>query len=460
MKQNIIILIIFLIGSLTELSCQKLIQVDPPKDTLIQKTIFQNNDIATSAVTGIYRNMASVGFSSGNNTSITSICGLTADELNSHSTNLTEFYENQIVSSNTNVSTSLYFAPYQNIYTANTILEGLEAPNEITPPVKSQLQGEALFIRAFTYFYLVNMFGPVPLQLSSDYRITNIAPRVPVTLVYQQIIDDLKSAEGLLKDPYVTTERVRPNLAAVQALMARVYLFMKDWENAEKYASLVINKTNLYNLVDLDAVFLKNSKEAIWQLMPSAVSGNSNEGSLFILIATPINVSLNSGFALNGFEPNDNRKIAWVKSFTNATGTYYFPYKYKARTPTPVTEYSMVMRLAEQFLIRAEARTQQNNNLNGAIDDLDMIRKRAGIALIKTTNPNISPQDLLIAIQRERKVELFAEWGHRWFDLKRTETAEAVLKPIKPKWQSTDILFPIPQAEITANHNITQNDGY
>jgi hypothetical protein len=459
MKNHIYIKATFiLIFCLISLSCKKLIEIDPPKDSLVESTILENNDLGTAAIAGIYRSMSASGFASGNSSSITSVGGLTADELNSHATTLTVFYENQI-SSETGALRDIYFLPYQNIYAANSILERLDVPNGVTPPVRMQLRGEALFIRAFNYFYLVNMFGAVPLQLSSDYRITGIASRTAVASIYQQIISDLKTAESMLKDSYVTTERVRPNLSAVQALLARTYLYIQDWANAEKYASLVIGKTEIYSLVNLDAVFLKNSKEAIWQLMPAATTGNSNDGVLFILTGTPANVSLNSNFAINGFEVNDNRKTSWIKSLTNSTGTYYYPFKYKTRATTPVTEYSMVLRLAEQFLIRAEARTQQNN-LDGAIADLDAIRNRAGVALIKITNPTINKADLLTAIQKERRVEFFSEWGHRWFDLKRTETANTVLSLIKPKWQISDMLYPIPEFEITNNHNITQNPGY
>ncbi|TDQ10272.1 RagB/SusD family nutrient uptake outer membrane protein [Pedobacter metabolipauper] len=458
MKYNIFKISLILIIIFFQFSCKKIIQIDVPKDSVVQETIFQNNDAATSVMTGIYRSMSNNGFASGNNMSITSSAGLTADEFSSHSTLLKEFYDNELNPLTTNIS-SLYASPYETIYATNVLLEGLEGQNNITLPNRTQLRGEALFIRAFAYFYLVNMFGSVPLHITSDYRVTRIASRTTVTEIYKQIISDLKTAENLLKDTYITTERIRPNLSTVQALLARTYLYTQDWENAEKYATLVINKTSIYNLVNVDAIFLKNSQEAIWQLMPTTASGNTNEGTLLILTGTPTNLSLNSDFALNSFEANDERKNSWIRSYTNATGTYYYPFKYKARTASPVTEYYMVMRLAEQFLIRAEARVQQKD-ISGAIDDIDKIRNRAGITLIKNTNPNISANDLSILIQKERRVELFSEWGHRWFDLKRSGNATAVLSLVKPMWQATDVFYPIPQREIDLNSNITQNVGY
>ena len=119
----------------------------------------------------------------------------------------------------------------------------------------------------------------------------------------------------------------------------------------------------------------------------------------------------------------------------------------------------MVLRLAEQYLIRAEARAMQNN-LQGAISDMDVIRQRAGIDLIADIDPGIDREALLDLILEERKKELFAEWGHRWLDLKRSGTVSAVLGPIKPLWQDTDALFPIPGEEREKNSNLTQNEGY
>jgi hypothetical protein len=110
------------------------------------------------------------------------------------------------------------------------------------------------------------------------------------------------------------------------------------------------------------------------------------------------------------------------------------------------------------FLIRAEARAQLKQ-LSDAITDLDKIRSRAGIPLIATTNPGISQTDLLAAIAHERWVELFAENGDRWMDLKRTNKADITLQN-KPNWRSDAALFPIPQLDRQYNKNLSQNDGY
>jgi hypothetical protein len=162
---------------------------------------------------------------------------------------------------------------------------------------------------------------------------------------------------------------------------------------------------------------------------------------------------------LNGFESGDERKNAWIKSTTINGITYNFPYKYKVRTTAagaPKAEYNMVLRLGEQYLIRAEARARQGN-IPGAQSDLNAIRARAGLL----NTPAGDKASLLLAIENERRVELFSEWGHRWFDLKRTGRANSILVVEKsPNWQSTDALYPIPQNEIATNPLLTQNAGY
>lgn len=446
-------------------SCKKFLEIAPPKSSSVQETIFTTDDVATSAITGIYRSMAltSNSFASGGFSSVGSVAGCSADELIGYNPILVEFYENQLTPSNSYVSGPLYSVPYKCIYTANAVLEGLSAPNGVTPPVKAQLEGEALFIRAFSYFYLINLFGGVPLQLTTDYRVTQVLPRAQVSQIYEQIVTDLERAENLLTETYVTTERIRPNKSAAQAMLARVYLYMQNWEKAEKYASLVIGKTGTYNLVGFDAVFLKNSNEAIWQLMPTANS-NSGDGNLFVLVATPIYVSLRKDFVESAFEAGDKRKSSWVQTYTNATGTYYYPFKYKIRSSTSITEYSMVLRLAEQYLIRAEARINQDK-IELGIRDLNLVRLRT---LPNGTNSNPLPGipatlnkgDALLAVEKERRIELFAEWGHRWFDLKRTKRVNDILNVVKSKWQNTDVLYPIPATELNLNPRIIPNDGY
>jgi hypothetical protein len=192
--------------------------------------------------------------------------------------------------------------------------------------------------------------------------------------------------------------------------------------------------------------------------MPVLPGFNTNEGALFILTAAPSIYALSNNL-INSFEPNDARKTNWVDSLVSAATIYYFPFKYKISSASAITEYSMVLRLAEQYLIRAEARTQQNNIL-GAQTDLNIIRARAG--LIPDTDSTQSA--LLTAIYHERQVEFFTEWGQRWLDLKRTSRADSVMSTITPlkggTWNTNWQLYPIPLFEIQNDPQLKQNPNY
>jgi hypothetical protein len=161
----------------------------------------------------------------------------------------------------------------------------------------------------------------------------------------------------------------------------------------------------------------------------------------------------------SAFGSEDKRQMEWIGYSEPVDG--YFSHKYKVRNSSdfPIVEYSMVFRLAEQFLIRAEAKFKQND-ISAGLEDLNVLRQRAGIDSLSIDNINAREEDLIIIILEERRRELFAEWGHRWFDLKRTKMAEKILGDSKPSWQQTDLLFPIPQEERLKNPNLSQNPGY
>jgi len=165
-------------------------------------------------------------------------------------------------------------------------------------------------------------------------------------------------------------------------------------------------------------------------------------------------------------EPADKRKT-WVRTVTVSGKQYNSPYKYKLNTSAPREEYNMVLRLAEQYCIRAEARAMLDQ-LPDAVNDLNTIRKRAGLADLT----NITTQTRAIAaVEQERRIELFAEWGHRWFDLKRWPASrpthpnekriDEVMNALRPAtWKTTAVLWPIPSTEIIRNPSLTQNEGY
>jgi len=252
--------------------------------------------------------------------------------------------------------------------------------------------------------------------------------------------------------------RIRPNKLVASAMLARVYLYNGNNAEAGNEASAVINENGTYSLVtDFDTAFLKGSVSTIWQLIPNSPGGNTAEGGNLIFTAGPPSFAALTSELVAAFETGDLRKTHWINAITDGSATWYHSYKYKQQSMTGTTEeYSIVMRLPEMYLIRAEARAKQGF-LTGATADLDVIRNLAGLPSSTATNQ----QDILAAILRERRVEFFTEGGHRFFDLKRASELTTVLAPVKPGWSSNEALFPLPESELLLNPNmLPQNPGY
>ncbi len=439
-------------------SCKKFLEIPPPVNQLVSSSVFENEASANAALVGIYSEMMNNAqqFSSGY---VTFFAGMAADELYFYTPGYRdEFVQNKITLINHDFISSAFWNPmYRYIYSANLCIESLEKSTALSPETKRKLSAEAKFIRAFCYYYLVNLFGEVPLIISADFNGNAEAPRTQTILVWEQITKDLEDAANDLPFAYLKPERTRPIKWAAAALLSRVYLHGENWSSAEKNSEEVIN-SGLYNLVtDLNAVFLKNSKEAIWQLQPVNPTYNTWEGYAILGGGTAEPSYLLTPALVNSFSAGDKRKEDWTdqRSFSGDTVTYPYKYKVPRGNGAPATEFYMVLRYAEQYLIRAEARAQQNKIFDG-LADVNSIRRRAGLS--DTTAGDKAT--LLAIVEKERQAELFAEWGHRWFDLKRTGRADALLSPLKPSWIPTAKLWPIPINQIYLNSAITQNPGY
>jgi hypothetical protein len=441
-------------------SCKKIVSIDLPGSRLVSSSIFKDSLTAQAATNGMYSKLYN---GSGSGTSfysypLTITPALSADETYAVQNSLDPFASNNISSGDDNVS-RFWADSYNTIYNANSIIEGVAMSANLSPGLKNELSAEAKFIRAFCHFYLVNYFGAVPLVTTTNLNVTKSLGRSPVTEVYQQIISDLldSKTELPLNYSWSDNDRTRPNSYAASALLARVYLYTNNWIQAETEASRVIATSNMYGInQDLAKVFTKTSTETIFQFYTN-LRGFTYVGEHTVAVAgyTPSNALGKS--LISAFEVRDNRPQNWISSVTADGINYPYAYKYKMYNGIGNnTELDVVLRLAETYLIRAEARMKQSN-FQGAQDDLNVIRSRAGenlsAALTQTT--------LTTAIAHERQTELFYEWGHRWLDLKRTGQADVVLKAEKPLgWQTTDQLYPIPQSAMSTNSNLYQNPGY
>ena len=438
-------------------SCRKFVAVDPPTNQVTSETVFTSEATARATVNGIYIQMMNDPnqFTSG---LTTFYAGLAADELAPYSPgNLEEFRLNKISLANHAALQSGFWQPaYKYIYTANLILEGLAGATTVPAAAREGLMGEARFVRAFCYFYLVNLFGDVPLVTRSNYLDNANLARAPKEIVYQQILDDLKEAQQGLPADHPAGEKSKPNKWAATALLARTYLYLKDWNNAKEAAGAVLN-SGQFSLSPLKTSFTKNSSEAIWQLQPVNPDLNTYEAwTLLPSSPTSLPTYTITPELLTAFEAGDERKAAWDSAHFYNGSTVHIPSKYKEnRYNAPLTEYYTVLRLAEVLLIHAEAAAHLSHT-SDALASLNLVRARAGLADL----PALAGAPLFQAIEQERRIELFAEWGHRWLDLKRTGRVDAVLGPIKPTWSPLAALWPVPQNEINLNPALTQNPGY
>jgi starch-binding outer membrane protein, SusD/RagB family len=445
---------------LSSLSCRKYLDLKAPATQLTSTTVFKNDATAVAAQLAIYSQMEGDGLPY----NLIVDTGLSSDELNNYSSNTgyVDLAANNLTSSNSLVQ-SLWASFYKYIYESNAVLEGLVNSSSISAPVRKQLMGEAKFVRAFCHFYLVNLFGKVPLVLSTDYTINAGSKRSEIADVYTQIAADLSEAKNDMSANFMaangtgSTERVRPTRWAAAALLARVYLYLGKWDMAAQNATEVINSGQFQLVSDLNKVFLKNSPEAIWQLQSVVPRFNTYPGGFLILTSAPSLVALSTSLT-GGFEAGDGRYTAWTKTIATGGNTYYYPYKYKVpQNASSITEYTMVLRLAELYLIRAEANAQLSNS-GLALADVNAIRSRAGLPAATAG----SLIELMTLIGKERKAELFTEMGDRWLDLKRTGTVSGTLQQLKgSNWTSgTDELYPIPQSEVLRDPLLTQNAGY
>lgn len=440
-------------------SCDNFVEVDLPNSQLTSPAVFEDKATANAAMVDIYNKIRDNGLLTGTSSGISNQLGNYTDELVCYGSTASvsiDFYNNALVATNSNIS-AVWNSSYNQVYCANSVLEGVKNAVALPTADRDQLSGEALFVRGLIHFYLTNLFGDLPYITTTDYQQNSSPKRIPQTEVYDKIKTDLAQAIALLPESYVSTEKVRPNKYAAIALLARVDLYSENWAEAAANATQVINNTTMYKWTGLDKVFFKNSTTTIWQLMPAVKGKNTFEGETFIFTAGPPPLTALSPGLMSAFSTGDLRKSMWTKAVTNGTTTWYHSYKYNQyQNTTNSLEYSIVLRLAEQYLIRAEAKVHLNN-LVGAAQDLNAVRNQAGLGNTTATTTN----EILQAIQQERRLEFFTEFGHRFFDLKRTNTLNSTLSGVKLGWDAKDQLWPIPATELLVNPNLQpQNFGY
>jgi hypothetical protein len=368
-----------------------------------------------------------------------------------------ELWGNDAISSNLFID-AVWEGHYLVVYRANKLIEGLEKLGEedITTETKNALIAEAKFLRALIYFRLVNYFGDVPLVTESllDDLSNKDHPRNSTDEVYAQIKQDIEDAESNVMDmgaPF----RVSPE--AVQALKAKVYLYTGDYGTALSAASNFAYSGDspigalASNYADVFDESMSTSED-IYKILFTKTDGNN---LAWFLHGPPARGEVGASESLrNAFEQGDER--AGLIHLTE--NTWYIE---KYADVAGGADYPHVFRLADMYLIYAEALIRANSDYAGASTYVNYVRNRAGLDDVTLTSDNW--EDIIL---KERRLELYAE-GERWLDVKRFGVAEEVISS-KPSVTFANVrnkylLWPIPQNEIDANEQISpadQNPGY
>ncbi|WP_215225981.1 RagB/SusD family nutrient uptake outer membrane protein [Echinicola shivajiensis] len=372
---------------------------------------------------------------------------------------------------------------YASINDANIIIAGIDDV-EGDDNLRNRVKGEAYFIRALNYFDLARVYGYEPGQEVNGFDLSVILRTTP-TLglssadfrarstndeVYAQIVSDLNDAIDLLPSASLGTTGVyRASKGAAQALLARVYLYMANYSEAETMASnamvsfgLTNNGSGLMEAEDYVAGFsTAPNPESLFEVEIRSQDWLSTDGLNNSMCSLLSNVYTGAQFILTvsddllaSYEAGDVRLDTWAATVREGTaGTFYRSNKWLGHKGD-FLENLPIMRASELYLIRAEARYKTSNEV-GARADLNALRSKRGLG-----NTAASGTALMELIMHENRVE-FATEGHRWFDLKRngmTITKSGSFEPVP--YTDYRILSPIPQDEIILNELLENNPQY
>jgi len=375
---------------------------------------------------------------------------------------------------------------YSTVGKANAVINNTQAVNDpaLSAQRKAEIIGEASFIRAFMYFQLVQLWGDVPLQLTevrtiSADKLDDIYPiifpaRTPKEEIYRQIIADLKVALAGVR--VTAPHKGFITKGAVNTMLAKVYATQEphDWNKVNQYCDAVI--AGGYTLLpDYDKLWnnsQENSPEAIFEINYNGGITDGNWGTKIFRGLDWKKFNLPSNDLARAFdaEGDTKRKNSSI-IFLDVTGKWSdphwpqtkYPFINKYRTFTEGSNQNYIFyRLADVLLLKAEA-LNELGDLAGAAELVNQIRTR--VSLPNTTAA--TQADMRLAIEKERRLELAFE-GHRWYDLKRTGRAIAVMNAVTGAnnenlgydLNEQRLLWPIPQAELDKNSKLTQNPGY
>lgn len=437
-------------------SCSNFLDVEPQNDVSDENTIYDESS-ASTALRGTYRQLASSGYYGEN---FVTLAYFPSGDIKCLTTGVILNLVNwDFRADNANLN-SFWNAAYNTINRANHVIQKtpLVTDANFTEAERKLVIGEATFIRALAYFDLARTFGGVQIYLepTADLNSRMSIPRASLVETFNQVLTDLEAAENLLSEK---PNRIRATKHTVWALRARLHLYEEKWDLAEFYATKLIEMSTTYKLLYPFADWFTNnvigSQESIFELQYSAQNTSAirsqmqhpTEGGTYRYAPNDNFVSL-----LNDPTKGGSRK-SLIGSVTQNNTTLWFGNLYYR---LQATDPAYVFRIAEMYLIRGEARAQQNNYL-GSQTDLNVIRRRADLTEVSTWEK----QELLDAIDQERRYE-FAFEAHRWFDLTRTGRHLTLIPLLDPniKVEEHENLFPIPAVQLDLDKALKQNPEY
>ena len=419
-----------------------------PKSSIDASNAFKNKDDIDKGILGAYADFQSLSYYGRSNVILPDLAADNlAHPISATASEYREIANNNILPENGTIG-GIWRIMYDGINVANNVIDKVPGISNMTDAEKNAALGELYFIRALNHFNLTNYFGAIPVKTMPTFGIGNLdVPRQSVDDVYSQIINDLLFASEHLS---ASGNKIRTSKYAAKALLARVYLYQGNYEQAASLATEVIDNGGYTLLTNYADVFAADeSPESIFEIYFSQTERNRIAEYNFPTSLNGRREVEPSTDLLNAYETGDKRKDASIAF----AGTAAYAIKYDDLSLG--ADNFIVLRLAEMYLIRAEAEAHKSGaNVAAIQDDINSIRIRAN--LTPTTETSVA--QLLNIIEKERRLE-FAFEGQRWFDLVRTGRAIAVL----PKVNNTNqTLFPIPSDEIQTNNDpgMTQNPGY
>ncbi|MBW8360014.1 MAG: RagB/SusD family nutrient uptake outer membrane protein [Weeksellaceae bacterium] len=439
-------------------SCEKLIETDWPNNQISTVQVFEDVQTANAALAGLYGGLWNSSPLSGGSDGMGAVLGTYTDDLKCYyptsSNGILDIYLNQQLPTNLMVE-KVWGTGYQYIYAANAIMEGAEKSLSLGSADKKRIKGEALFVRSVLYYSLQRIYGDIPYTETTDYEINRQLKKQPGTEVLTKLETDLSLSTQLLEDAYRSPERIYPNRKAAALVLAKVKAELGKWTEAELLLK-DIGQSSLYTFEqDLTKVFTKSRLHILWQLKPKNSGDATKEATLYYFTnAVPTAFALTPQL-VGAFAPGDLRRQEWMVPVTASAQTFYRAAKYKVRSAN-TTEYSVVYRLEEVYLLLAEALIRQGK-VGEALPWLNATRQRAGLPALALP---LTQNEALTELENEYRREFFAEGGQRFLTLKRLGKL-GNLTAVKPNWQVHHSLWPLPQKELLLNTNLNpQNPGY